>query len=152
MVRLEVIEMAEPRAEALEMLKAYAAVSDAGQNALLMMSLRRAFDMVQRYADVALLDGRFRVCADEHDGNVSVYMGGNVIKAEDADGASVPFVQKGKKVTVSTSGYVEVEFTTSVNDADYIRLIPVVMRYATAIYDGKETKELNEILKEALYA
>lgn len=148
MVRLEVIEMAEPNAEALGLLRDYAAVTDRGQDSLLAMSLRSAFNMVQRYADKALLAGRFRICAEDHPGIVNVYMGGKVEGVTDGHGSAVSFNQRGGKVYVGTDGYCEVEFTTSVNHADYVRLLPMVMRYATALYDGKESRELNQILKE----
>lgn len=146
MIRLEVIEMAEPDVRALDMLKDYAAVSDGGQDSLLMMSLRSAFDKVQRYADVALLPGKFRVCAEEHPGIVNVYMNGKVERVTNSYGLAVSFNQRGDRVYVGTDGYCEVEFTTAVNHADYARLLPVVLRYATALYDGKESRELNQIL------
>lgn len=150
MVRLEVIEMSEPGCSALDALKAYAAVSDAGQDYLLSMALRRAFGMVQSYADRALLAGTFRVCADGHDGMVRLYMGGKATEVVGASGESVSFKQRGDSVQVGTDGYVEVVFTTEVSSADYDRLLPVVLKYATAVYDGKESRELNAILRECL--
>lgn len=146
MVRLEVIEMAEPSCSALDALRAYAAVSDAGQDYLLSMALRRAFSMVQSFADVALLAGKYRICTDDHDGLIRVYMGG---KVSEVVGAS-SFTQRGDYVHVGTDGYCEVLFRTDVNPADYDRLFPVVLKYATAVYDGKESRELNQILKECL--
>jgi len=148
MIRLEVIEMAEPGTGALDALKAYAAVSDAGQDDVLILALKRAFDMVQRTADVALLPGTFRVCASDHPRTVNVYMGGKVQSVTDDHGLAVSHHQRGRSVYVGTDRYVEVTFTTEVNPADYDRLLPVVLRYATAIYDGKDAKELNQILKE----
>lgn len=148
MVRLEVIEMDEPGCEALDMLKDYAAVTDGGQDSVLAVSLRSAFDKVQRYADKALLPGRFRIYADEHPGIIHVYMGGKVENVTNSNGSAVSFNQRGDRVYVGTDGYCEVEFTTEVSHADYDRLLPVVMRYATALYDGKESRELNQILKE----
>lgn len=150
MVRLEVIEMSEPGCSALDALKAYAAVSDAGQDYLLSMALRRAFGMVQSYADRALLAGTFRVCADGHDGMVRLYMGGKATEVVGASGESVSFRQRGDSVQVGTDGYVEVVFTTEVSSAEYDRLLPVVLKYATAVYDGKESRELNAILRECL--
>jgi hypothetical protein len=150
MVRLEVIEMSEPGCSALDALKAYAAVSDAGQDYLLSMALRRAFGMVQSYADKALLAGTFRVCADDHDGMVRLYMGGKATEVVGASGESVSFKQRGDCVQVGTDGYVEVTFTTEVSSAEYDRLLPVVLKYATAVYDGKESRELNAILRECL--
>jgi hypothetical protein len=150
MVRLEVIEMSEPGCSALDALRAYAAVSDAGQDHLLSMALRRAFAMVQSYADTALLAGTFRVCADDHEGRVRLYMGGKATEVVDATGVGVTFVQRGDCVQVGTDGYCEVVFTTEVSSADYDRLLPVVLKYATAVYDGKESRELNQILRECL--
>ena len=150
MVKLEVIEMSEPCCVALDALKSYAAVSDAGQEYLLMIALRRAFSEVQRYADVALLSGRFRVKADDHPGLVRVYMGGVVDSVTDCRGLPVPFRQEGSNVHVDPRGYVEVAFTTTRNEAEYHRLMPVVLQYATAVYDGKDGRELNSILKTAL--
>ena len=148
MVRLEVIEMDVPIDESLELLKAYAGVSDDGQDAVLMMALRRALSEVQRAADVALLSGVYRVCAEDHTRTLNLYMGGKATKASDGKGGAVSFHQRGRSVYVSTDGYVEVEFTTEVNEAEYERLLPVVMRYATGIYDGLSTRELNAILRE----
>lgn len=148
MVRLDVITTDEPCCSALDALKAYAAVSDPGQELLLSMALKRAFSEVQRYADVALLPGRYRVTAEDHPGIVKVYMGGKAVSAKDSLGLPVRYEQRGCKVYVGTDGVVEVEFITEVNEADYERLLPVVLRYATAVYDGKSRGELSQILKE----
>lgn len=150
MLRLEVIEMAEPSQDALDAVARYAAVSDDGQKGILAGLLKRAFDVVQRYADVALLAGRYRICAEEQPGIVNVYMGGKAESVTDSDGMAVSFNQRGCKVYVGTDGYCEVVFATEVAEADYARLLPVVMRYATALYDGKEGRELKSILGECL--
>ena len=89
MVRLEVIEMQEPASEALDALKAYAAVSDSGQEHLLVMALRRAFGMVQQQANRALLAGRLIVKAADHGRNLRAYMGGQCVSVKDGDGAEV---------------------------------------------------------------
>lgn len=148
MVRLEVIELATPSASAMDALMSYAAVSDEGQKGILEGLLTTAFDVVQRSADVALLEGKFRVCAEDHRGEVKVYMGGKVEGVTDCNGLDVVYNQRGRKVYVGESDYVEVVFTTTVNSADYTRLLPVVLRYATALYDGKGSRELNSILRE----
>lgn len=150
MVRLEVIEMQEPASEALDALKAYAAVSDAGQDYLLAMALRRAFGMVQQQADRALLAGRFIVKAADHGRNLRAYMGGQCVSVKDGDGADVSWHQRGEFVYVGTDEPVEAEVVTHVNAADYDALLPVVLKYATAIYDGKESRELSQILRECL--
>ena len=148
MVRLEVITMEAPADESLDALKAYAGVSDDGQDAVLMMALRRALSEVQRSADVALLSGSYRVCAEDHTRTINLYMGGTATSAKDGQGGAVSFHQRGRSVYVSTDGYVEIEFSTTKNDAEYERLLPVVLRYATGIYDGLSTRELNAILRE----
>ena len=150
MVRLEVIEMQEPSSEALDALKAYAAVSAAGQDYLLAMALRRAFGMVQQQANRALLAGRFIVKAADHGRNLRAYMGGQCVSVKDGDGAEVSWHQRGEFVYVGTDEPVEAEVVTHVNTADYDALLPVVLKYATAIYDGKESRELSQILRECL--
>lgn len=147
MVRLEVIEIQEPSEYALKSLMAYASVSDEGQRDILAECLVRAFDMVQRASDTALLSGKWRISADDHSGTLRVYMNGKVESVTDGN-APVMYNQKGRNVYVGTDEYCEVVFTTEVNEAEYARLLPVVLRYATALYDGKEGRELNAILRE----
>jgi hypothetical protein len=152
MVRLEVIETSAPGSDALKALKAYAAVSDSGQETILSAMLKRAFAVVQRYADVALLGGRYRITAEDHHGIVKVYMGGKAERVVNGSGDAVTYEQDGNILYVGTTSPVQVEFTTTSNADEYDSLLPVVLRYATALYDGEDTKVLNEILKESLYA
>ena len=56
--------------------------------------------------------------------------------------------QRGRSVYVGTDSYVEVTFTTEVKAADYDRLLPVVLQYATGIYDGQDARTLNSILQQ----
>ena len=147
MVRLEVIEIEQPSEYALESLMAYASVSDEGQKDILKECLVRAFDMVQRASDTAILSGKWRISADDHSGTLRVYMNGKVESVTDGT-SPVMYNQKGRNVYVGTDEYCEVVFTTEVNEAEYVRLLPVVLRYATALYDGKEGRELNAILRE----
>ena len=150
MVRLEVIEMQEPGCEALDALKAYAAVSDEGQDYLLKIALRRAFGMVQNASNRALLSGRFIIKAADHPREIRAYMGGQCVSVKGEDGAEVPWHQRGEYIHVGTDWPVEAEVVTHVNEADYDELLPVVLKYATAIYDGKDSRELGEILRECL--
>lgn len=147
MVRLEVIESEQPSVYALESLMAYASVSDEGQKDILKECLVRAFDMVQRASDTALLSGKWRISADDHSGTLRVYMNGKVESVTDGT-SPVMYNQKGRNVYVGTDEYCEVTFTTTANAIEYARLLPVVLRYATALYDGKEGRELNAILRE----
>lgn len=149
MVRLKVIEQGTPSDSTLSMLMKYAAVSDEGQKELLSECLVRAMDMVQRYADKALLPGKWRIVASDYHGEIKVYMGGTVEYVTDRHGMTVSYQQFGDKVFVGGE-YAEVVFTTEVEPAEFNVLLPVVLKYATALYDGEDSKELNAILKEAL--
>lgn len=151
MIRLELIEMAEPSADALEDLKRYAGVVDNGQDKLLSNALATAMDKVQRTADTALLPGRWKVCAEDFPRVLNVYMGGKVEAVTNGHGLAVSFNQRGRRVYVGSDDYVEVEFTTEVIPAEYARLLPVVCEYATALYDGQtDSRILNQILAQCL--
>jgi hypothetical protein len=151
MIRLELIELAEPSADALEDLKLYAGVVDNGQDKLLFNALVTAMDKVQRTADIALLPGRWKVCAEDYPRVLNVYMGGKVEAVTNGHGLAVSFNQRGRRVYVGSDDYVEVEFTTEVIPAEYARLLPVVCEYATALYDGQtDSRILNQILAQCL--
>lgn len=151
MIRLELIELAEPSADALEDLKLYAGVVDNGQDKLLFNALATAMDKVQRTADTALLPGRWRVCAEDHTRVLNVYMGGKVEAVTNGHGLAVSFNQRGRRVYVGSDDYVEVEFITEVIPAEYARLLPVICEYATALYDGQtDSRILNQILAQCL--
>lgn len=149
MVKLRVIEQGTPTDTALPMLMRYAAVFDEGQKEVLSSCLVRAMDIIQRTADVALLAGRWRIVASEYNGEIKVYMGGMVENVSGRQGEAIPFQQYGDKVFVS-GDYAEVVFTTEVDPAQYDVLLPVVLKYATALYDGEGAVVLNSILKECL--
>ena len=149
MVKLRVIEQGTPTEGALMMLMKYAAVFDEGQKEILSSCLVRAMDIVQRTADVALLPGRWRIVASEYNGEIKVYMGGMVENVSGRQGEAIPFKQYGDKVFVS-GDYAEVVFTTEVDPAQYDVLLPVVLKYATALYDGSDAVTLNSILKEVM--
>ena len=149
MVKLRVIEQDKPTDGALNMLMKYAAVSDEGQKEILSSCLVRAMDMVQRTADVALLPGMWSIIASEYNGGIKVYMDGVVKSVTDRNGSEVPFRQYGDMLYLS-GDYAEVVFTTKVDPAQYNVLLPVVLKYATALYDGSDAVTLNSILKEAM--
>jgi hypothetical protein len=71
-----------------------------------------------------------------------------VTSVVDDNGVAVSHHQRGRSVYVGTDRYVEVTFTTEVNAADYDRLLPVVLQFATAIYDGQDSRTLNSILTQ----
>ena len=149
MVKLSVIEQGRPSDDALNMLMKYAAVFDEGQKEILSSCLVRAMDMVQRTGDVALLPGKWRIVASDYPGEINVYMGGMVEGVTDRHGLPIPYQQFGNKVMVS-GDYADVVFTTEVSAPQYNTLLPVVLKYATALYDGSDAVVLNAILKEAI--
>jgi hypothetical protein len=149
MVKLRVIEQEKPTDAVLDMAMQFAGVSDIGQRSILGICLVRAMDIVQRTADVGLLPGRWRIVASEYNGEIKVYMGGMVESVSGRQGEAIPFKQYGDKVFVS-GDYAEVVFTTEVDPAQYDVLLPVVLKYATALYDGEGAVVLNLILKEAM--
>lgn len=149
MIKLSVIEQGTPSESTLLALMKYAAVFDEGQKEILSSCLVRAMDMVQRYADVALLSGKWRIVASDYRGEINVYMGGTVEYVTDRHGMTVSYQQFGNKVFVG-GDYAEVVFTTEVEPAEFNVLLPVVLKYATALYDGEDAVVLNSILKEAM--
>ena len=129
----------------------YSSVVGESQDNVLKLALATAFDKVQRTADVALLPGRWKICAEDHTRVLNVYMGGRVVSVTDGNGNAVSFNQRGRRVYVGSDDYVEVEFITEVIPAEYARLLPVVCQYATAIYDGQtDQRVLNQILSQCL--
>lgn len=142
--------MSEPNRTALDALRAFSAVSDPGQVYLLTIALRRAFGMVQQASNRALLAGRYIIKAADHGGQVRTYMGGQCVSVKNGNGEEVSWHQRGEYINVGTDEPVDAEVVTHVNAADYDALLPVVLKYATAVYDGKDTRELNQILKECL--
>ena len=142
--------MQSPETGVLDALRAYAAVSDAGQDHLLSMALRRAFSMVQSYSDRALLGGHYRLMADNHDGMIRIYMGGIVTNVVDASGASVQFQQCGDYVYVSSDNYVEVSFRTEPRQADYDMLLPVVLSRTVKVVLGSVPRAVFTTLEVVL--
>ena len=69
----------------------------------------------------------------------------------DAAGDFVPFdpLPGGRLLLYRRGIPVTVTYTTQPTDGDREALYHTVLRYATADYDGAETKELNSILSEA---
>lgn len=149
MVKLRIIEQGEPSESVMMALAKYAAVIDEGQKDILKGCLVRALDIIQRYADVALLPGRWRIVASDYAGEIKVYMGGKVQNVSGRHGEALPYEQIGDKVMVGGE-YAEVVFTTEVVMAEFNSLLPVVLKYATALYDGEDSVKLNSILKEAM--
>jgi len=155
MARLEVIHVEDGFCRGmLEDLKQYASIPDDSRDAMLQRILRNAALRVQEYADRPFLETQCRVTADVPmaGGIVQLYMGGGDIdECVDADGEFMRFDPlPGGKVQCFRRGVpVSITYTTRPTDGDREALYHTVLRYATADYDGAETKELNQILTEA---
>ena len=154
MVRLEVISVEDGFCRGmLEDLKQYASIPDDSRDAMLTRILRNAALSVQEYADRPFLETRLRVTAavPESTGIVRLYMGGGDIDGcTDAAGEFVRFDPlPGGRVQLFRRGIpVTITYTTKPTEGDREALYHTVLRYATADYDGAETKELNNILSE----
>lgn len=156
MPRLEVISVDDRFCRGmLEEFKQYASIPDGSRDALLYRILKNAALRVQEYADKALLETTLRVTLPipEPDGIVRLYMGGGDIQSlVDGNGNDIPFdpLPDGRLQLFRRGGTATVEYTTRPNEGDRVLLQQVVVRYATADYDGADTQELNRILSEAV--
>lgn len=156
MARLEVISIDQAYcSNLLGQLKQYASVPDDSRDALLDTLLRTAVQRVQEYADKALAVTTLRLTArvPEGTGILRLYQGGGDVTACKTDsGEEVPFdpLPGGRLQLFVRGATVQVTYTTRPNEGDRQSLLPTVLRYATALYDGEEADALNRILTEGL--
>lgn len=138
----------------LNELKQYAAVPDDSRDQMLSNLLRTAILKVQEYADAALVECSVTQTTHLIDGTVVwLYLGGGVVEGvKNQDGENLPFLAKFDAIFLASphTGDVRVTYLTVPNPGDIQRLKPVVFRYATALFDGKDSSELGNILNEAL--
>lgn len=154
MASLRIISSPAPSPDMLEALKQYASVPDSGRDALLTGLLTTAYLRVQEYADRALMPC---VCeqtsAIGDDRIVRLYLGGGTVQSvKTPAGADIAFEPYGRAKLQLYTGVSEVvvTFSTIPDMADVNRCQATVLRYATALYDGAPTEELNTILNEVL--
>ena len=151
---LRIVQPAPMLAALLGELKQYASVPDTSRDAMLAEIVKAAALRVQEYADVAFIAVQLQLTATPSGGRVKLYEGGGEISSVTSarTGASLDYERAGDVLTVygTDSGPVVVTYTTDPSEGEQVRLKPVVLRYATAVYDGAETDELNAILNEAL--
>lgn len=151
MIRLVVTHSEDTPCIWLQELKRYAAVSDDSQDALLKGLLYRAVLTIQEYADVSLLPCTFRLTVTDNESDrIRLYQ--TVLSVEsvkDGKGEDIPFSVSGGRVQFGCMPEtVVVEYTTSVEESSVCRFLPVVLRYATALYDGQDNDELSKIITE----
>jgi hypothetical protein len=148
MMNLEIIERAEIPAEWLDTFKQYASVADNGRDALLMSMLTLAVLRVQEMADRSLLACTIRLTEDEAYYGVTLYQSvAEVISVKDAKGGEPVWDKQGRMI-YTKADEIEVVYKTEPLAADLDTLLPVVYQYATALYDGEDSRTLANILRQ----
>lgn len=151
MIRLNLISSDDIRCDWLQELKRYASVPDDSQDALLRSLMRRAALEVQEYADSSLLACSFRLDVTGNEENrIRLYQTvSEVVSVTGGDGVSLGYSLSGSYVTLSVpSETVSIIYDTVPDEAEVGRLLPVAIRYATALYDGQDNAELDKIIAE----
>lgn len=148
MIDLEIIERAEIPLGWLEGMKAYAAIADNANDAWLTSCLTRAVLSVQEKADKSLIPCTFCVTEEEARGGVRLYQTVQSIeRVTDCNGLAIDYSIVGRMVyTVSESA--SVTYTTMPMQGNVDMLLPVVYQYATALYDGQDSRTLASILEQ----
>ena len=151
MVSLEIIERDEPSFGWLDELKAYASVADDAQDSLLNALLLRACIRVQEMADRSILACTLKLTdEDVEDNTVRLFQTvAEVLEVTSAEGHRQYWQPAGKNIRVYSNTAV-VMYRTEPRQADIDRLLPVVYQYATALYDGEDSKTLANILTQCL--
>lgn len=148
MIDLEIIERADVPAEWMEGLKGYAAIADNGNDAWLRTCLTRAVLTVQEKADKSLIPCTFCVQEDDATGGIRLYQNvENIIGVRDAEGNGCSFSVIGRMVYVMHDK-ASVTYRTMPMQGNIDLLLPVVYQYATALYDGQDSRTLASILEQ----
>lgn len=138
----------------LEEFKQYASIPDGSRDAMLLTLLKKAILRVQEYGDRALIPCTATLtCVVPQTGIVRLYLGGGEITSI-VDTRTAGFVRfdplPGGKIQVFSRGNeVQITYTVTPSEANAINARPVILRYATALYDGDEVETLNKILSES---
>lgn len=142
------------RGNTLEEFKQYASIPDGSRDSMLMTLLKKAILRVQEYSDRALIPCTVtQTCKVPQTGVVRLYLGGGEVLSI-VDTRSAEFVRfnplpGGKLQVFSRGNEIQVTYRIAPCEADAINARPVVLRYATALYDGDEAETLNKILSES---
>lgn len=148
MIELTIIEKADTPAAWLEQFKAYASIADNAQDSLLQAILSKAVLSVQQKADRSLIACTIELYEDEVEGNaVRLYQSVSQVVSVKHEGNGVAYSFIGRKVHVAHSP-VTVTYKTEPHLADIDTLLPIVYQYATALYDGEDSKTLASILSQ----
>ena len=149
MVSLNIIEREAPAYEWLEQLKQYASVADNAQDSLLNALLTRACLRVQEMADRSILACTFSLRDSEvEDNTVRLYQTvAQVLNVKTPAGSEVDWSERSNGVRVYNDDVI-VTYKTEPRQADIDDLLPVVFQYATALYDGEDSRTLANILTQ----
>lgn len=148
MIELTIIEKADTPAAWLEQFKAYAGIADNAQDSLLQAILSKAVLSVQQKADRSLIACTFELYEDEVEGDaVRLYQSVSQVVSVTHEGNGVAYSFIGRRVHVAHSP-VAVTYKTEPHLADIDTLLPIVYQYATALYDGEDSKTLASILTQ----
>lgn len=151
MIRVSVISAPDPGCGPLERLRRYASIPDGSHDVLLSGLLKRAALTVQEYADASVIPCIFRLTVDGYNGNpVRLYQSSpEVISVTDSEHNPVDWRLSGNLLTTSGNvRHLDIVYRTTPDEGEVDRLMPVVLRYATALYDGLDGEELSAILAE----
>lgn len=149
MITLNIIERAEVPAGWLQQMKDYAAVADGAQDSLLSSLLLRAVLRVQELANKSLLACTYELHEDDVEDNwVRLYQTvSEVVSVSTPVGNRLYWEPRSKGIRVYEDSVVVV-YKTEPRDGDIEDLLPIVFQYATALYDGQDTKTLASILSQ----
>lgn len=148
MIDLEIIERAEIPLGWLEEMKAYAAIADNANDAWLTSCLTRAVLSVQEKADKSLIPCTLRVSEEEARGGVRLYQTVQSIeRVTDCNGSEIGYSIVGRMVYTKSES-ASVTYTTMPMQGNVDMLLPVVYQYATALYDGQDSRTLASILEQ----
>lgn len=151
MITLNIIEKSELPAGWLRQMKAYAAVSDDAQDSLLSALLMRAVLRVQEMADKSLISCTIELHEDEVEDNmVHLYQTvTEIVSVHSEQGFRPYWEERGRNIRVYSDTAVVV-YKTEPRAGDVEALLPIVYQYATALYDGQDTRTLASILNQCL--
>jgi hypothetical protein len=149
MIELNIIERDEIPAVWLQQFKAYASVADDSQDSLLNAILTKAVMTVQQKANKSLIACTIELHEDEvEDNTVRLYQTvSEVVTVTDGTGNAAYWQPSARNLRVY-SNEVVVEYKTEPRAGDIDDLLPVVFQYATALYDGEDSRTLANILSQ----
>lgn len=149
MIERNIIEREEPMVGWLDTLKKYASVPDDSQDALLYALLVRACLRVQEMADRSILACTYELREEGiEDNTVRLYETVSaVLSVKTPDGHEVGWSERGRSLRVYADEAVVI-YRTEPKAGDIDDLLPVVMQYATALYDGEDSRTLANILMQ----